>query len=63
MAERAIKASDVRKLQQTVETFQTVLENISGSDGDESSNPFLLGPSSSSAVRPRVDHTDHEKGS
>ena len=32
--ERVVKLSDVQKLQQTVETFQTVLQSISKGDGD-----------------------------
>ena len=32
--EKVVKLSDVQKLQQTVETFQTVLQSISKGDGD-----------------------------
>ena len=47
MAERVVKLSDGEKLQQTVETFQTVLHSIS--KGDEDSVQVAgLGSSSSS---------------
>lgn len=49
MAERVVKLSDVEKLQQTVETFQTVLHSIS--KGDEDSVRVADSGSSGSSTR------------
>ena len=50
IAERAIKADNVKKLQETVETFQTVLENICRNQ-DEGREDSSMPASSSSGAR------------